>query len=793
MSPARYACLLLALLPLAPARAADFAYSLDKPALTSAGVFDARGRLVTTLWTLRPTPAGRHAVSADIAPGHHVTVVANRATYTNVGAIGNSGRTPDAAGHTPTNIESVAVDKDGNVYTANGWDEAGADFKKWDQDGNAVYDADFRIRNGRPNGIPYVICVDEEYLYCAVSGWEREPWNNRQQIQRYRLKDGKAAPFTGKSEKSSTEEPKSGDRAPRTPKRPSDTLLDGHIQLYEWPQLLIPKTAPDDERRLMRNPIRAMDVAGSTLYAADALAGVVHMFDTETGAKKGEFNVHLPRALAVDPIGQVWVADHAGVLRAYRTDGYSGVTYSGLGDPVAMAFGTGAKLYVADARAGQVLLLNSTPDQSGGFTPVLGQKAKSGDRAPDRFYTLRGLAVDAHDNLITVQREPGASGARLARWTPDSPPSADRQPTYTLAWEHFATEFVSLGNYGQSDPDTLYTVTHHRHRLLDRAKGTWDYLGNAVDLAAFPTSNHTYRSDPHGVPRVLRIGSRDFVFMPTGDGVQVYRANGSVLKLASLVGGHDPSPDGEKSDGKITKWTWSDEQGTGKPDPARIRTIDDRYTCFGMDVDAHANLWFANTHTHSIWTIPLAGVDARGNPRYDWRSAREVTKPDTTDLALDPTMVQATPDGSFYASGWSKPHPQPRNNPFWMGGTTLARYDRAGNLLWWTPTPETIVGMDTIPAAKPADSSAGVIVGGGKSATLYHYTADGLLIGKLSPGPAMGKHSGWLDNHASVAVNRDSRDGLLDVFAEDDFTCRIAWYRIDDREIRTLNATPIKP
>jgi hypothetical protein len=56
MSPARYACLLLALLPLAPARAADFAYSLDKPALTSAGVFDARGRLVTTLWTLRPTP-----------------------------------------------------------------------------------------------------------------------------------------------------------------------------------------------------------------------------------------------------------------------------------------------------------------------------------------------------------------------------------------------------------------------------------------------------------------------------------------------------------------------------------------------------------------------------------------------------------------------------------------------------------------------------------------------------------------------------------------------------------------
>src|SRR5439155_2173507 len=101
--------------------------------------------------------------------------------------------------------------------------------------------------------------------------------------------------------------------------------------------------------------------------------------------------------------------------------------------------------------------------------------------------------------------------------------------------------------------------------------------------------------------------NRDFVFLPTGDGIQVYRADGAILKLASLVGGHDPAPTGDKSD-RITKWTWSDEKGTAKPDPAQIKTTDDRYTCFGMDVDAHANVWFANTHTHSIWTIPLAGL-----------------------------------------------------------------------------------------------------------------------------------------------------------------------------------------
>jgi hypothetical protein len=62
-----------------------------------------------------------------------------------------------------------------------------------------------------------------------------------------------------------------------------------------------------------------------------------------------------------------------------------------------------------------------------------------------------------------------------------------------------------------------------------------------------------------------------------------------------------------------------------------------------------------------------------------------------------------------------------------------------------------------------------------------------LLIGSASPGEAMAKQSGWFDNHASVAVNRDSRDGILDVFAEDDFDLRIGWYRIDDRRIEVIS------
>ncbi|HET6385655.1 MAG TPA: hypothetical protein VFJ58_19865 [Armatimonadota bacterium] len=82
------------------------------------------------------------------------------------------------------NIESVAVDQNGGIYTANGWDETGADFKKWNSSGAPVYDAHYQLRNGQPNGAPYAAAADGTYLCCAVGGWTHAPWNGEQQITR---------------------------------------------------------------------------------------------------------------------------------------------------------------------------------------------------------------------------------------------------------------------------------------------------------------------------------------------------------------------------------------------------------------------------------------------------------------------------------------------------------------------------------------------------------------------------------------------------------------------------------
>jgi len=201
---------------------------------------------------------------------------------------------------------------------------------------------------------------------------------------------------------------------------------------------------------------------------------------------------------------------------------------------------------------------------------------------------------------------------------------------------------------------------------------------------------------------------------------------------------------------------------------------------FGTDVDPQGHVWFGELHTRAIWTIPVKEFNAAGNPVYDWADAKAFAPRDESPLKFEPNMAQHADDGSVYAFGWSAAWPSPKNNPFWMGGTTLVKFNAKGERQWAVKLPAVCVGLDVIPGG------GGCMAGSGAAAALFHFNADGLHIGTLKPGEAMGKESGWMDNHASVAVSRDPRDGLLDVFAEDDYVLRVGWYRVNDRDIRTI-------
>jgi hypothetical protein len=737
-----------------------FEFTLNQPALTSAGIFDQQGHLVRVLWTTNQLAAGPHPGAWDgrndfgsNAPAgpYEWRVVVNHCVYANVGAIGQNYDTPNDKGHVPSHMASVAADGEGAVYTANGWDEAGADFKKWDKEGRSVYDAQYQMRNGNPNGAPYAIAVDDEFIYCAMEGWASKPWNNKQQIQRFRIRDGKKVAFTNTN-------------AP-------GVVPPGHIQVYEWPQNLIPTNTPEPELRRMKYPLRALAVSSESIFCADYLGNRILKFHKGTGEKQGEFPVKQPQAIAVNAQGRLFVGHEHTRVTAFDLTGARPVSLvADLGEVEALAVAPDGRLLAADSGAGQVRIydVSLAPARMVGR---LGDKAQPGDRAADRFYKLVGVAVDAEGCIVTIQNEPIA-GARLARWRPQG----------QLLWEHFSNEFVSLGNYGAHDPETFWAMSFHRYQLKNHNQGAWEYLNNAW------AGGTPYRSDPHGAIRPLRLSGHDLVFFPTGDGVQVYRVNGKLLRFSAAVGGKDPTPEGQNQGrGGVGRWSWHGEAAAGSPGTNTVEWFKKpgergaAYAVFGMDVDRQGHIWFGELHSKAVWTIPLSGFDAGGNPVYHWAEARAAVARDASPLGFEPNMANRADDGSIYAFGWSKPWPSPKNNPFWMGGTTLARFDTDGHVLWAAKLPSTCVGLDTIPG-----KNAGVMVGAGTSAAVYHFNADGLLVGVMKPGDAMAKQTGWMDNHASVAVSRDPRDGQWDVFTEDDYVLRIGWYRVKESAPTTL-------
>jgi len=283
-----------------------FSFEMPRDAVTSAGVYDPAGHLIKLLWTMQPLTAGKQVGQWDranelgqqVAAGHYeYHVVVNPSTYENIGTVGNGGPTPDVLGHMPDCLEGVAVDETGAIYTANNWDEAGSDFKKWDADGKPIYHADYQIRNGHPNGVPHALAVDQEYLYCTMGGWEDDHNKAEQQVQRFRRSDGQAVKFT-----------KTGRE-------------DGHINVYEWPKKHIPPGTPAADAALMGLPLQAIAVAGHELVVADALGGRILRFDKETGEATGEFATPLPHALAVDGQGRLWVGQQHHRVAVYSLDG----------------------------------------------------------------------------------------------------------------------------------------------------------------------------------------------------------------------------------------------------------------------------------------------------------------------------------------------------------------------------------------------------------------------------------------------------------------------------------------
>ncbi len=781
-------------------RSYTFSCAVDKAGLTSAGIFDGEGKLVRVLWTMKAVEPGtlegrwngKDAQGRPAPAGEYTwKVVVNRSKYDNIGTIGNTGRPPTTSGHVPIFLEGVAVDASDSIYTVHDWDEAHFSVIKWSpQDGRAMFNTGNVVNEALLKGI----AVEPDGSYAYVTGYQDISDRTKAKFGIWRIK---LAP--GKDNSKIEDFSKAG-RA---------------IWVYDG-DARIPGGVSAKDRELMSMPLISLALSGDTLYATDALKGRLLLYDKKSGALKQEIPLPLACGIAVAPDGKIWAGhEHSKVSLLDAAGNILATPIVDLQGVRALAL-RGNTLYVADREAGQVRIYEVKVNAAT-LKKTFGSPGRPGDRAPERFTNIHGMTADSHGNVIVTDR--AGQGSRMQKLTPD----------FKQLWQQMGLEFSSQGTFGKDDPDTLFTSNKNAYHL-DRKTGGWEFLGSAKtdkDKIFFGNFDSSHR----GPPRMVRFGGKDFFYFPAGDGVAVYRidrpeekSRGPTLKMVAALAGAQPLPNGTKAQEPWRQenrflWSWHDEQGDNEPQKEEISISatpeypkDWEWPLEGITVDEEGWIWIASairrlsgpTEESAIYAIPPQGFNKLGNPIYDWNApirfvgdqvgqrALGVPKGDFFQWKL---VGRSIDDGMIYGLAYIKKPGAPQEGAMHMGGNVLVGFqeknaDSSGEiskLQWSVVLPKKTVGLSPIAGGK-----GGVLIGGDPwRGGVRHYTRDGLLIGGFQSDARFGTQpldwpSGLLDSHLAVNCNRDPRDGVLDVWTEDNFNQRLIWYRVDDRDIETF-------
>ncbi|HUW33251.1 MAG TPA: FlgD immunoglobulin-like domain containing protein, partial [Planctomycetota bacterium] len=566
------------------AEGTQFQFSLDKAALTSAGVYTPDGLMVRTLWTLKELPAGKHTETWDglddlgrnLPPGsYEVRVAIGSPAYASMGVIGNNGIGSSMQSAT----EDVRVDPaSGDIFTANTWEEAGQDFKRVDANGKYVMDAKFRARNGvggAPSGMPESVAIDGDSLYFGIYTLNDE----------YEKKAGKTpgGQIIRKFNKD-TGEPVKFTEAPG-----------GYIRVH-YPD-------PDWAIQWGHDTLRSLAVLGNTLLSVDEKFDRVVKYDKTTGMPLGEFPVKAPRSIAIDAQKRLWIAHDSDKVTVFDLDGKKlGEVKHPAKQIECMRLDRQDRLWLADLDARQIQVYKMESLEKATLEKTYGQKPQAGKLAPLDIYTRIRFDV-MPDGGFVITQSPG-HGCIMSRFGPDG----------TLIWQQVGLEFCTNGTYDQKQPDLFISSLLNAYRLTDLAKGDWRFEGNigaSEQLPGFQSS---------GNPRIIELGGRKFYYCMNGERVLVLRSDNGMLVPVTMLGFNSRS---WKEDvlGELTSkeraalwFTWHDSNadGTMQVDEVVKQTPTTRLGGFSTDVDEQGNLLFSNHNTRSVYEMPLVKLDERG-------------------------------------------------------------------------------------------------------------------------------------------------------------------------------------
>jgi hypothetical protein len=681
--------------------------------------------------------------------------------------IGNSFGNADGR-YVGNNVSAMFTAPDGTCYTNTPWEEGTREAGIY-RNGNVIGKLPDTHGWGVSGG--YAVAASDRYVFIGLKADSEEgglkgpayppkgiAWFG---VRRYHL-DGRHAPFPGGKG------------------RFGDQLV-----LHA-----VSETAEADVRGL------AIDRTGR-LFISDAYANKVLVYDAERMRSLRQYSLSRPRQMVIDTQGNLWVvqaADHfnpAGVTRftGTPTAQSSPITFPRDVVPEGLAFDHQGRLWVTDLGPDQNVKVYDVLSATPRLVDMFGEKGGiyRGDRGrvgPLRFNKPVGVGVDHAGNRYVV-----SAGSVFGGGTALECYSAGGK----RSWALFGLEFVDNADADPlSDADVFTKEEHFGMDYLKPPGREWSYRGYTVDPFRYPQDPRLHLAGHISSTWVRRIRGRRFMIVTDmyADALQIYRfdirdgevavPSGLFVRSHQKTGGWPPAqpPRGE--------WIWRDTNGDGAFKAGEYDSQgSDAPRLWGWWVDERGDVWQA-TEKQGIRHFPLQGLDSRGNPVYTYASMRTIPMPAPFNNLQRLEYVPAT--DTMFLGGYTPQ--QPLQAGMWkVVGRVIARYDHwsQGNR---EPRWQIALPWDITPAAQTPGASmvrtvtASMSVEGdylftvlARDGLVTIYRADtGEKVGVLSPGPEVGRKTGWIDIPYGIRARRRSTGEYL-VFVEEDACGKVIMYR----------------
>ncbi|MBW3623094.1 MAG: DUF4038 domain-containing protein, partial [Armatimonadetes bacterium] len=544
-------------------------------------------------------------------------------------------------------------------------------------------------------------------------------------------------------------------------------------------------------------PIQGLWATNDRLYVSDPHTARIRIYNAETMEETGGWGIPRANRMAMDRKGTLWVIQKGDEktppqILGLAPQGRVGERRLSLPkgtEPTALAFDPQGRLLVADNGPNQQILIYSDPLAGTKLVGTFGKKGgiyagRPGEFGDLKFNAPMGVGADRKGNLyVASDGSSGGGGTVLESYTPAG----------KLNWRLLGLEFVDMGEIDPASESDVYTKEERFRMDYSRPVGQeWTYKGYTIHRFKHPQDPrlHIWSAGAW----VRRIEGKPFLFVTdmNAEHLQVYRFDsqkeGEIAVPAGLfakkrlnIKGWPPNQP-EKGE-----WIWRDANGNGAFDPGEYASNGgkDAPGLQGWWVDTNGNVWQA-TETEGIRMFPLKGLNAKGNPTWDYAGMKSFPHPSSFRQVK---RIRYDPKADvLYLGGTTTEHANQHWKPM---GPVIARYDGFLRSKEPKPTWQIVAPYEKGSSGHSSCEPMGFDAAGeylfvpytGASKDLGFSTghievfraSDGSRVGAMEPTPEIGE-IGLQDIRECLSA-RLRPNGEYLVFLEEDWKAKILMYR----------------